>query len=124
MSCYPDIRITRHTPCCFVICTPINTHKSPDNDVPRYSESPDNEVQLYLFQVARRLSGYNCIQIVLTVSSDRSEHVPSSAGFAERDVVHLFVVRDQLRFHVAGNHVHATQNLSSFEAPTKLIVFR
>ena len=40
------------------------------------------------------------------ISTNGCEHVPAAAGLAERDVVDFLVVRDQLRLHVAGHHVH------------------
>ncbi|MEE6464120.1 hypothetical protein FKM82_006183 [Ascaphus truei] len=51
------------------------------------------------------------------VGPHRGEHVPAPTRAAERDVVHLFVVGDQLCLHVAGHQVHSAQHLPSFQAP-------
>ena len=47
------------------------------------------------------------------VGADRGEHVPAAARLGEGDVVHLLVVRDQLRLDVAGHGVDAAQHLRS-----------
>jgi hypothetical protein len=39
----------------------------------------------------------------LTVSTDGGKHVSPATGFAEGDVVNLFVVSNQLRLDVSGN---------------------
>jgi hypothetical protein len=39
----------------------------------------------------------------LTVSTNGGKHVSPAAGFAEGDVVNLFVVGNQLRLYVSGN---------------------
>ena len=45
------------------------------------------------------------------VGADRGEHVAAAARLGEGDVVHLLVVRDQLRLHVARHGVDAAEHL-------------
>lgn len=54
-----------------------------------------------------------------SVGTDGREHVAASPGATERDIVHLLVVSDQLRFHMPGDHVHPAQHLSRLQSPDR-----
>ncbi len=49
------------------------------------------------------------------VGPHRGEHVPPAPGLAERDVVDLLVVGDQLGLDVARDHVDAAEDLRKQE---------
>ena len=52
------------------------------------------------------------------VRAHAGEHVAAAARLAEGNVVDLLVVRDQLRLHVPGHHVHPPQHLGRFKMST------
>ena len=69
----------------------------------------------------------NCVTLVVclpeiehsdaAVSPDAGEHVPPAPRLAERDVVHLLVVSDELGLDVSGHHVDSAEHLASLQAP-------
>lgn len=51
------------------------------------------------------------------IGTDRGKHVSASTSFAESDVIHLFVVGNQLGLDMTRHLVHSSHHLTRLQSP-------
>lgn len=51
------------------------------------------------------------------VSTHRGKHVPATSSSAERNVIDLFVMGNELGLHMARHKIHSSQHLPRLQAP-------
>merc|ERR1719369_1374821 len=52
-----------------------------------------------------------------SVCANTGKHIPPTSSFTESNVIHLFVMGNQLGLHMARYHIHASQHLARLESP-------